>query len=43
MGFSDLNKDGEDRHEVLSNESMKPSKLRRHLDTKHCESVNKPI
>jgi hypothetical protein len=49
MGFSVLNKDSEDRPrcvlccEVLLNESMKPSKLRRHLETKHDESVNKPI
>lgn len=49
MGFSVLNKDGEDRPqcvlccEVLSNECMKPSKLRRHFETKHNESVNKPV
>jgi hypothetical protein len=47
MGFSVLNKDGEDRPqcvlcgEVLSDESMKPSKLIRHLETKHGEPVNK--
>jgi hypothetical protein len=49
MGFSVLNKDGEDRPqcvlccEVLSNESMKPLKFRCHLEAKHGESVNKPI
>jgi hypothetical protein len=48
MGLSVLNKDSEARPqcvlcpEVLVNESMKPSKLRRHLETKNGESVNKP-
>jgi hypothetical protein len=30
-------------YEVLSNECMKPAKLRRHLETKHCDVKNKPI
>jgi hypothetical protein len=29
-------------YEVLSNECMKPAKLRRHLETKHCDVKNKP-
>lgn len=29
--------------EVLANESLKPSKLKRHLETKHGELVDKPI
>lgn len=30
-------------YETLSNESMKPAKLRRHLETKHKEHINKPV
>jgi len=29
--------------ETLANESMKPSKLRRHISTKHPETLNKPL
>lgn len=42
-GFTSTNLNGEERpqcvicYEVLSNESMKPAKLRRHLETKHQE------
>ncbi|XP_046977632.1 zinc finger BED domain-containing protein 5-like [Vanessa cardui] len=41
FGFTSTNLNGEERpqcvicYEVLSNESMKPAKLRRHLETKH--------
>jgi hypothetical protein len=30
-------------YEVLSNECMKPAKLRRHLETKHSDVKNKPL
>lgn len=30
-------------HELLANESMKPAKLRGHLETKHPNIANKPI
>ena len=30
-------------HECLSNESMKPAKLRRHLETKHSEHISKSV
>ncbi|CAF4947251.1 unnamed protein product [Pieris macdunnoughi] len=30
-------------YEILANESMRPSKLRRHLETKHSHSINKPV
>ena len=30
-------------HEELANESMKPAKLRRHLETKHSELKDKPL
>ena len=29
--------------EILSTESMKPAKLRRHFETKHKEHTNKPV
>jgi hypothetical protein len=49
MGFFVLTEDGEDIPqcvlcgEMLSNKSMKPSKLRRHFETKYGKSFNKPI
>jgi hypothetical protein len=30
-------------YEVLSNECVKPAKLRRHLETKHSDVKNKPL
>ncbi|KAK5648013.1 hypothetical protein RI129_002905 [Pyrocoelia pectoralis] len=44
-GFTSTNLNGQERpqcvicYEVLSNESMKPAKLRRHLETKHKDLV----
>lgn len=30
-------------YEILANESMRPSKLTRHKETKHSHSINKPV
>lgn len=48
LGFTRTTINGEDRPQcvvcltVLASDSMKPNKLRRHLETKHAELVNKP-
>jgi hypothetical protein len=48
-GFTYSTVDGEQRpqclicSELLANDSMKPVKLKRHMDTKHAEFKNKPI
>lgn len=30
-------------YEILANESMRPSKLTRHIETKHSHSINMPV
>jgi hypothetical protein len=48
LGFTWCGDDSEQKaqcvlcYEVLSNERMKPAKLRRHLENKHCDVKNKP-
>jgi len=48
LGFTKTTINGEERPQcvvcltVLASDSMKPNKLRRHLETKHAELVNKP-
>jgi len=48
FGFSSIHVNNEERpqcvicYEILSNESMKPAKLRRHLQTKHTDFLTKP-
>lgn len=48
LGFTNTTINGEERPQcvvcltVLASDSMKPNKLRRHLETKHTELVNKP-
>jgi hypothetical protein len=48
LGFTKTSINGEERPQcvvclsILASDSMKPNKLRRHLETKHAELVNKP-
>ena len=49
MGFTSVLEDGKEKPQcvlcyiVLSNEAMKPSKLKRHLQQKHPEHVEKDL
>ena len=49
LGFTVIKSSGEDKpqcvlcSEVLASTSLKPSKLKRHLETKHPSSVNKDV